>query len=395
MPYLDATALTRKSFEDNYPVKDDFQRFDQRDSAFGRAIRRTGRMVEFGSEESKAEIISRGLPGFSLVDFAFHAAAGMYEFLPGEHVSLDTGFYSWSSLGSAKRPEGVPKWEGTPRDAARVLRKAAKFFGAANVGFCELDRRWVYSVSRWGKRIVFEDVEEGYTTVDKAVIPESHKWVIALTVPMDYEETMYSPTALEVATPMGYSRMHILAGQVAEFIRGLGYRAIPCGNDTALSVPIAIQAGLGHLGRHGRLITWEHGPLVRILKVFTDLPLVVSPQASGGILEYCEVCRKCAVHCPSGSITEGSRTWEGPCEANNPGVYKWYTDSEKCLSYWNQVGNGCNVCFRVCSFTKPPGRLHDAVKWFIRNVPQLNRFWAWTDDLLGYGKMKDASKYWE
>jgi hypothetical protein len=103
--------LTRKSFEDNYPIKDDFQRFDQRDSAFGRAIRRMGRMVEFGSEESKAEIIGRCLPGFSLVDFAFHAAAGMYEFLPGEHVSLDTGFYSWSPLGSVKKPEGVPKWD--------------------------------------------------------------------------------------------------------------------------------------------------------------------------------------------------------------------------------------------------------------------------------------------
>ena len=90
-------------------------------------------MGEFGSEESKAEIIGRDLPGFSLVDFAFHAAAGMYEFLPGEHVSLDTGFYSWSSLGSAKKPEEIPRGEGPPEEAARILKKAAKFFGAAEL----------------------------------------------------------------------------------------------------------------------------------------------------------------------------------------------------------------------------------------------------------------------
>ena len=385
----------RRSFEETYPVKDSYLRFDQRDSAFGQHLRRTGRIVGFGSEEDRARRIQKDLPGFSLVDYAFSDAAGMYENLPWERIDLNTGFYSWGSLGSARRPEEIPRWEGPPEEASKIVSKAARFFGAGGVGFCELDRRWVYTHSRYGKEIVFEDVEEGYVTEEKAVIPESHRWVIALTVPMEYEETMYSPTVLEVATPMGYSRMHILAGQVAEFIRGLGYHAVPCGNDTALSVPVAIQAGLGHLGRHGRLITWEHGPLVRIVKIFTDLPLPTSPQAPGGIIEFCEACKKCARHCPSGSIPDGPRTWDGPGEANNPGVLKWYCDAEKCLEYWNEAGTGCNVCFRVCSFTKPRGITHDIVKWFIRNVPQLNRLWVWGDDLLGYGKMSDPRKYWE
>ncbi len=388
--------MTRcRSFEEVYPVRESYERFDQRNSAFGQHLKRTGRMVSFGSDEDKAKRIGMNLPGFSLVNYAFNAAAGMYETLPGEHDSMGTGFYSWSSLGVVRKPEGVPRWEGSPEEASRIVRKAATYYGAVNVGFCELDRRWVYSVSRYGKEIVFEDVEEGYVNEEKAVIPESHRWVIALTVPMEYEETMYSPTPLEVATNMGYSRMHLLAGQVAEFIRGLGYHAVPCGNDTALSIPIAIQAGLGHLGRHGRLITWERGPLVRICKIFTDLPLALSPPAPEGIIEYCEVCKKCARHCPSGSITDGPRTWEGSSSTNNRGVLKWYCDAEKCLDYWNQAGVGCNVCFRVCSFTKPPGVIHEVIKWFIRNVPQLNRLWAYTDDLLGYGKMKDPKCYWK
>ena len=35
------------------------------------------------------------------------------------------------------------------------------------------------------------------------------------------------------------------------------------------------------------------------------------------------------------------------------------------------------------------------MKWFIRNVPQLNGFFAYTDELLGYGKMSDPKKYWD
>ena len=384
-----------RSFDENYPLKDSYRRFDQRNSAFGRRLKRTGRIVGFGGDEDKAKRINLGLPGYSLVDYAFNSAAGMYETLPGEHDSQGTGFYSWGALGVARKPGGVPRWEGTREKAAKIIAKASKYFGAAGVGFTGIDKRWVYTHARFGREIVFEDVEEGYLTDEKAVIPESHRWVIALTVPMEYEETMYSPTRLEVATVMGYSRMHLLAGQVAEFIRGLGYHAVPCGNDTALSVPIAIQAGLGHLGRHGRLITWERGPLVRICKIFTDLPLRQSPQAPGGIIEFCKVCKKCAVHCPSQAIPHGPREWEGHGEFNNPGALKWYCDAEKCLDYWHEIGHGCNNCFRVCSFTKPPGLQHNLVKWFIRNVPQLNGLWVWADDAMGYGTMKDPRKHWE
>jgi epoxyqueuosine reductase QueG len=142
------------------------------------------------------------------------------------------------------------------------------------------------------------------------------------------------------------------------------------------------------------LITWEYGPLVRICKIFTDLPLPQSPLAPEGIMEFCEVCEKCAKMCPSKSIPFGPRTWEAITEANNPGAFKWYCDAEKCLDYWNEVGSGCSICFRVCNFTKDKGVSHDMVKWFIRNIPALNKFFVWADEFIGYGKMSDPSKYW-
>ena len=381
----------RKPFEEVYPIKDTYKRFDSRNTSFAQSRRRRqSEGLGYADDAGKVERMNKGIPGFSIVDYAFKDAAETYT-----GRGMNTGYYSWTSLGVATKPEGVPRWEVSPEEASKVVKKAAKFYGATSVGFTETDKRWFYSNLGDGRPIVFEDVEEGYMDDEKAVIPNSHKWVVAIAVPMEFIENSYAPTPIEVTSNVGYSRMHVTAGSLAEFIRGLGWHAIPCGNDTALSVPIAIQAGLGHIGRMGRLITWERGPLVRICKVFTDMPLAPSPQAPGGIIEYCEVCKKCAHNCPSGSIPEGPRTWEGPKESNAPGVYKWYCDEDSCLDYWHKVGTGCSICFRCCSFTKKKGLSHDMIKWFIRNVPALNKFWAYTDDLFGYGKMSDPRKYWD
>ena len=387
--------MIERDFDEIYPVREGYRRFDQRNTAFGRALREKGRIVDFGSDNYRSERIRENIPGWGLVEYAFNGAAGMYEYPMDTSDPQGNGFYSWQPLGLVKKPEGVPRWEGSPEEAAKVISKVAKYFGAVGVGFTRLDKRWFYSHSRYGKEIVFDDIDEGYVTEDKAVFPERQRYAIVLTVPMEYEEFMHAPTQLEVTTGMGYSRMHILAGQIAEFIRGLGWNATPIGNDTTISVPMAIQAGLGHTGRHGRLITWERGPLVRILKVFTDLPLPESPMAHPGIIGFCEVCKKCARHCPSKAIPEGPRTYDAVCDANNPGVLKWYGDEKACLQYWNKVGSGCSICFRVCAFTKKEGLLHDVVKWFIRNVPVLNPLWVWADDFVGYGKMSDPEKYWD
>ncbi|MDP2900583.1 MAG: reductive dehalogenase [Candidatus Bathyarchaeota archaeon] len=385
----------RRAFDETYPTREGYTRFDQRNTSFGLRQRRRGAAIGYATEEERLKQMRRNLPGYSIVDYAFKDAAGMYEGVPGEEGTLDFGFYKWTSLGATAKPRDLPRWEGSPDEAARIVGKAARYFGAVGAGFCAIDERWIYSHDSSGRPIVFEDVEEGYTTGEKAVIPTSHRWVVALTVPMEFRENSNAPTALDVTSNMGYSRMHILAGFVAEFIRGLGYHAVPMGNDTSLSVPIAVQAGLGHVGRNGRLITWERGPLVRICKIFTDLPLPTSPQAPTGIIEFCEACEKCSKMCPSGSIPRGPRTWEPRCEANNPGALKWYCDEEACLEYWHEVKTGCSICFRVCSFTKEPGLRHDAVKWFIRNVPQLNGLWVWSDELLGYGRIGDLKGYWD
>jgi len=133
---------------------------------------------------------------------------------------------------------------------------------------------------------------------------------------------------------------------------------------------------------------------VRLMKIYTDLPLPQSKLAHPGIIKFCEVCEKCAKHCPAQAIPYGPRTYEAVCSANNPGFLKWYGDEEACLRYWNEVGSSCSVCFRTCSFTRPNRFITRVVKWFIRNVSQLNRFWVWLDELIGSDNAADPKEYW-
>jgi hypothetical protein len=42
----------RRSFDELYPLNEDYRRFDQTDSAFGQQLRKTGRMIEFGPKNT-------------------------------------------------------------------------------------------------------------------------------------------------------------------------------------------------------------------------------------------------------------------------------------------------------------------------------------------------------
>jgi reductive dehalogenase len=227
-------------------------------------------------------------------------------------------------------------------------------------------------------------------------LPEGCTNAIVMAVEMDYEASRYSPNGIAgAATGLGYSRQAVTANMVAAFIRSLGFTAIPSGNDTALSIPLAMAAGLGELGRMGLLITEEYGPRVRILKVFTDLPLEHDRYREFGVTAFCKKCKKCAEHCPSRAIPFGDPTVEGPTISNHSGVEKWYIDPEKCFLYWVKNWMDCDNCVMTCPFNKPKGKLHDFVRFVIRVAPLLNGLMIRMDNLFGYGKSIHKENFWD
>jgi reductive dehalogenase len=265
------------------------------------------------------------------------------------------------------------------------IKRVARYLGADLVGIARLDMRWVYS------HHYIRDTGES----QPVEINERYKYVIAIASEMDNNMIKTAPTALSWAEYRRiYSRMALLVSSLAQFIRQLGYGAIPSLNDTALNVPIAVDAGLGGLARHGLLITPQFGPRQRLCKVITDLPLEPDEPIEFGVTEFCSVCHKCARECPGQAISYGESTAEVSSISNNPGVVKWPLSAEKCREYWSKIGTDCSICIRVCPFNKDKGWLHDTARWLIEYAPWVDRTMVWLDDRMGYGKYSSPNVFW-
>jgi epoxyqueuosine reductase len=362
------------------PVK----RFDQRNDVFRRA--RYDPKVMRWRAMFDAAVPDPDKAGHTREDFALTEASWHLEdrYARGHAGSNVEGLYAWES--PTKQVAELPMDLSDPATASDLIKSAARFFGASLVGICELNRLWVYSH-------VSNDISGEHLPLE---IPEDYGYAIAMAIEMDYAYIQTSPAGgAAAATGLAYSKMAFAAGLLAEFIRNLGYKAIPSGNDTALSIPIAVEAGLGELGRNGLLITEKFGPRVRLCKVFTDLPLLPDEPCFLGVEEFCRVCMKCAEDCPSRAISFGDMTTQGKTISNNPGVLKWYIDPEQCFKWWGANGMDCSNCIRVCPFNQQDGWHHDLVRSIIRRTSRLNRLFLWFDGALGYGRQSDPRSIWD
>ncbi len=291
-----------------------------------------------------------------------------------------------------------------PDKAAYAIKKAAKLFGADLVGIAPFEERWLYNTEVYMpldpmKGVPYKEHVNPFRKVKLGFKPKS---VIVLAFEMDYEAYKTQPSTIgEAATSMGYSRMLETSLRIAYMLRRLGYNARHAGNDTGLSVPLAVQAGLGEGSRMGMLITEEFGPRVRLAKVYTDLEITQDKPKTFGVKQFCEVCQVCADSCPSKAISKSPKTTDPENkphnECNNPGVDKWYNDHQKCLQFWKESWSECAVCISVCPYNKLQMWNHDFAK-LITRIPGLNRVARYLDHVFGYGKahneklMKD---YWK
>ena len=126
-------------------------------------------------------------------------------------------------------------------------------------------------------------------------------------------------------------------------------------NDIALSIPLAIDAGLGELGRNGLLVTPEYGSGVRICKVFTDLPLVWDKQNINfryKLSNFCKVCYQSGEACETKVISfKPEQDFKGETISNNSSVKKYYINPEKCFEFLAENTSNCSKCITVCPFS--------------------------------------------
>ena len=340
-------------------VSDAFERFDQRNEIFCRSHWdpeiRSAKADEFFRGYDMPHAHAREADGFGQRDYALRNASWhVTNVLRDMHRQSDDrkeGFFDTFTSHAEGWPEPYP-FE-SAEAATRNLRRAAKSIGAGLLGICEYDERWVY-----GTR--FSET----TRKDKPIdIPQDLPNVIVIGEPMDIGLTETVPSALSgSATGMGYTYDTVVLLTITQYIRNLGYRAVASLNDSALAIPLAVQAGLGEVGRHSLLITREFGPRLRLGKIFTDMPLEIDEPTRFGVREFCDICQRCSTACPPRAITHQAPSRKPHSVSNLKGVLKWTTNAEKCFRFWVGQNSDCSICIRVCPYNR------DFSKWY-------NRLW--------------------
>ena len=146
-------------FSDVYDIQDRYRRFDQGMNAFNKigALKKRVTDNTVIVESPKITKLKKQQPGFSLLDYAFRDAAFTVAHYTGSGYGFrNQGLYSWDPLKATNKPDEIPRWSGSPDDAARIVAKAARYYGATHVGYCPLDQRWVYSHDKEGRAFVFD-----------------------------------------------------------------------------------------------------------------------------------------------------------------------------------------------------------------------------------------------
>jgi epoxyqueuosine reductase QueG len=211
---------------------------------------------------------------------------------------------------------------GPDRAAGRIIEKTLEF-GADSAGICRVNPKWLLK----------DDGLQKYGALDNVI-------VIIVDMDPDFFRTSPSP-AVQEETQRGYRRMKEVASKLARYISASGYNALSAGNGTAFSIPQAVEAGLGKLGRNGMLLNSHFGPCLRISKVFTDLPLKANDAPGSYLEESCLNCNICVHGCPGKAIEEG----------NKPAGEWWSIDRERCMEYWKASNRECGACISVCPMT--------------------------------------------
>jgi len=332
----------RPSVSPDFTLKDDFEPFSEWDSIFGRVKwDKDMKTYKVFMYDKVPQILDDKQAGYTQIDHALAIASWTV------HDYFRSAF-SWEPLGNPNNMMPGIKAEEYEIDEKNIghitktIKAVAKSFGASMVGIAAYDPKWVYT----------EDRAE--TPID---MPEGMTAVIAIGTVMDTDTISTSPSMIQgFASGNGYSQMAYIVSSLAQFIRNLGYRAVPTGNDTALSIPIAIDAGLGQLGRNGLLTTREHGARVRLCKVFTDMPLEFDEKVDFGLTDYCRKCKRCAEACENDAISfDNEPSFKTYSPSNNKGIYRWAVDVDKCYEFWVDNGGECSTCINVCPFNLRSG----------------------------------------
>ncbi len=354
---------------------------DERDIVFAR-----NRSIRPGSQQYKAYYTMR--PEYEEYDAARRKKGGPlghpgFIDRPWDRPNVAATLASLSiplhlSAADKYNPSAHPEFEGqrvgiSPEDASSKVKGYTLNLGADLVGIAEINPLWIYS----NRGEIFHENWEDWGKE----IEINHTNVIVFATEMAFELVGAAPHTPTTITSMeNYAKGAFIATQLAAHIANLGYSATAnhLRHYDGVLVPLAVDAGLGEVGRLGYLMTKDFGPRVRLGAVTTDLALVPDKPIDIGAEDFCKMCKKCANCCPSSSIP-----LEDQKEVN--GTLRWKLNAETCFDYWGKVGTDCNICMRVCPWSHASALPHKIIRALITRNRFSRRLFSLMDDIF-YGK---------
>ncbi|MCP4600216.1 MAG: 4Fe-4S dicluster domain-containing protein [Proteobacteria bacterium] len=260
----------------------------------------------------------------------------------------------------------------SPASITKLVKETALFLGADDVGIAPLDHGFVYSHRARPTRC-FGDV-----------VDLQHSHAIVLVFVMRNPYILACPEMVSTAeVARVYQKLSFASFALADALSRLGFeaRAHVDSNYLVICPPLAVEAGLGEIGRNGILVHHTYGPAVRIGVVTLNAELKRDNPGCWGIADFCRICGKCAINCPSKAIPDGELD-------QVRGANKWPIIPERCYHYWRTQGTDCGLCVRTCPFSKSNTPLHRFVRSTVSTTTTFNRFLLWADDLLYGAKPK-------
>ena len=232
-----------------------------------------------------------------------------------------------------------------PVAMTKHIKKIGKLFGFADVGIAPTLPEFVY---KGGAR---RTEDEHMITAQTGETPESiaQKYPYAVCFYWAWDDGMVRAHRSFISDANYHFnglKADVAQNNFAGYVRELGFSAV---QGAINAMPMMLAAGLGELGRNGMIITEKHGSRHHPRVFLTDMPLVVDKPVDFGVSDFCGICKKCAVACPTNSISHDEK------KVIN-GVEKFAINWKTCYSIRPHVTNhwlNCFTCIAVCPWTKP------------------------------------------
>jgi len=316
-------------------IENDIQpnRIDERDTMFSRK--------ELKEDSERFEKYYENNPDKKVLDDKFRKRPGLLkpgstQYNPFHFAAADSSFETIAKLhamvdGEPSKDPVIVKVD----EITEFIKKWSVKLGTKDCGVTELKDYHLYTTGGRGERY------------GKPVL-NSHKYAVAFTTEMDHRMIHSAPTgSIVMESGQQYLDSGTVAIQVAKFIRNLGYsaRAHIDGNYQVVCPLVARDAGLGEIGRMGLLMTPKLGPRVRISVITTDLPLLIDKREPDySVTDFCKMCKKCAVACPSKAIS-----FEDKKDIDS--VKRWQINSEACFTLWSALGTDCGTALETQKYS--------------------------------------------